>query len=39
MILGEKKEAWSKGPIIVEDDVWIGARAMILSGVKLVKEL
>jgi len=35
MILGEKKEAWSKGPIIVEDDVWIGTRAMILSGVRI----
>lgn len=35
MILGDKKEAWSKGPIIVEDDVWIGTRAMILSGVRI----
>ncbi len=35
MILGEKKEAWSKGPIIVEDDVWIGTRAIILSGVRI----
>ena len=28
-------EAESKGKIIVEDDVWIGAGAMILSGVKI----
>ncbi len=37
MVLGEKREAWSKGPIIVEDDVWIGTRAMILSGVRIGK--
>lgn len=30
-------EAWSKGPIIVEDDVWIGTDAIILSGVTLGK--
>ena len=30
--LGEKREATSKGAIIVEDDVWIGMDAMILSG-------
>ncbi len=30
--LNEKREATSKGPIIVEDDVWIGMDAMILSG-------
>ncbi len=30
-----KYEATSKGPIIVEDDVWIGDRAMILSGVHI----
>ncbi|RDI90821.1 hypothetical protein Ob7_07110 [Thermosipho africanus Ob7] len=35
--LGEKTEAWSKGPIIVEDDVWIGMDSMILSGVKIGK--
>lgn len=28
-------EAISKGPIIVEDDVWIGERCLILSGVTL----
>lgn len=32
---GEKYEALSKGSIIVEDDVWIGARAIILSGVRI----
>ena len=37
MVLGEKREAWSKGPIIVEDDVWIGTRAIILSGVRIGK--
>ncbi|MGL4955492.1 MAG: CatB-related O-acetyltransferase [Cetobacterium sp.] len=31
--LGEKVEAWTKGPIIVKDDVWIGTDALILSGV------
>lgn len=30
-------EALSKGKIIVEDDVWIGMNAMILSGVKIGK--
>lgn len=28
-------EAISKGNIVVEDDVWIGARAIIMSGVKI----
>lgn len=28
-------EATSKGGIIVEDDVWIGEKAIIMSGVKL----
>lgn len=31
------QEAMSKGPIIVEDDVWIGYGAIILSGVKIGK--
>lgn len=34
-VLKEPQEAWSKGPIIVEDDVWIGMDAMILSGVRI----
>lgn len=32
-VMGEKREAWTKGAIIIEDDVWIGTDAMILSGV------
>lgn len=35
MVLGEKVEAWTKGPIIVKDDVWIGTDALILSGVTI----
>ncbi len=31
----ERQEALSKGPIVVEDDVWIGFDALILSGVKI----
>ena len=31
------KSARSKGPIIVDDDVWIGENAMILSGVHIGK--
>jgi acetyltransferase-like isoleucine patch superfamily enzyme len=30
-------EAQTKGPIILEDDVWIGTNALILSGVRLGK--
>ena len=30
-----KFEAHSKGDIVIEDDVWIGARATILSGVRI----
>lgn len=33
--LGEKAEANSKGDIIIDDDVWIGYRAIILSGVHI----
>ena len=33
--LGEKSEAITKGPICVEDDVWIGQRCTILSGVRI----
>ena len=28
-------EALSKGPIVIEDDVWIGTRVTILSGVRI----
>lgn len=34
---GIKSEASTKGPIILEDDVWIGEKALILSGVKIGK--
>lgn len=33
--LGQKKEAISKGNIVVSDDVWIGNGATILSGVNI----
>lgn len=35
MVLGEKVEAWTKGPIVIKDDVWIGTNALILSGVTI----
>ena len=28
-------DSFSKGPIVIEDDVWIGFGSIILSGVKL----
>lgn len=34
-ILNNEAESLSKGNIIVEDDVWIGKRAIILSGVHI----
>lgn len=34
-VLNNKEEASSKGDIIVDDDVWIGYRATILSGVHI----
>ncbi len=37
MMLGEQHDSMSHGPIIVGDDVWIGQRATILSGVKIGK--
>lgn len=36
-ILGEKTESYTNGPIVVEDDVWIGTDSIILSGVKIGK--
>lgn len=36
-ILGETEEALSNGDILVEDDVWIGHGAIILSGVRLAR--
>lgn len=35
MCMGESAEAITKGDIIVEDDVWIGYRAIIMSGVHI----
>lgn len=35
MMLGHPNESHTKGPITVQDDVWIGYGAMILSGVTL----
>lgn len=32
---GEAREATSKGPITIHDDVWIGTNSMILSGVTI----
>ena len=34
-LLGGKAEAATKGPIILEDDVWIGLGVTILSGVRV----
>ena len=34
-LFGEECEARSKGPIIIKDDVWIGERVIILSGVTI----
>lgn len=36
-VLGEKSESYTNGPIIVDDDVWIGTNSLILSGVKIGK--
>lgn len=35
--LGEYREAYSNGEIIIEDDVWIGMNSIIMSGVKIGK--
>ena len=35
MLLGGGEECFSKGDIVVDDDVWIGSRAQILSGVHI----
>lgn len=37
MFLEEESEAWSKGIIVVEDDVWIGMNVIVLSGVTIGK--
>ena len=33
--IGEKNTAPTKGPIVVQDDVWIGQNALVLSGVTI----
>ncbi len=35
LFFNQKTEAQTKGPIIVQDDVWIGERVLILSGVTI----
>ncbi|MDX8334898.1 CatB-related O-acetyltransferase [Candidatus Cetobacterium colombiensis] len=35
MYLGDKVEAWTKGPIIVKDDVWIATDSIIMSGITI----
>ena len=30
-----KRNIYSKGPVIIEDNVWIGDKATILAGVKI----
>lgn len=34
-MLGDSVEANSKGPIVIDDDVWIGQSSMIMSGVHI----
>ena len=34
---GQSEEAQTKGPTVIEDDVWIGADALILSGLTIGK--
>lgn len=36
-ILGEKRETYTNGKIIIEDGVWIGMNSIIMSGVKIGK--
>ena len=36
-VLGMAAESTTKGPIIVEDDVWIGRNVTVLSGVRIGK--
>lgn len=35
LLINKKVDTKSKGPIVIEDDVWIGERATILSGVHI----
>jgi acetyltransferase-like isoleucine patch superfamily enzyme len=34
-VFGHEREAVSRGPIVVGDDVWIGNRVMVMSGVTI----
>lgn len=34
-VMDEKTEAYSNGPIIIGDDVWIGTDAIIMSGIEV----
>lgn len=34
-VMGDLKESSSKGPIVIEDDAWLGIDCIILSGVKI----
>jgi serine acetyltransferase len=36
-VLGQKGETATKGPITIEDDVWIGSYSIILSGIRIGK--
>lgn len=33
--LGKREEAYSNGPIVLDDDVWIGMRVTVMSGIKI----
>ncbi len=35
MGIGEPETSWSRGPIVVGNDVWIGREAMVVSGVTI----
>lgn len=37
MCFNEKVEAWTKGPVVIKDDVWIGMDSLILSGVTIAQ--
>jgi len=36
-LLGHAREALTKGPIVIGDDVWLGHRSLILSGVTIAQ--
>lgn len=37
LLFDKKNESFSKGPIIIEDDVWIGSNVIILSNCKIAQ--